>query len=55
MGSTVGPTLAPTMQPVGMQTQPLVRPPYVQPGIYPQPMVYGQQPMMQQPAMQANL
>jgi hypothetical protein len=51
MGSSLGPTLPP----VGMQTQPIVHPPYVQPGIYPQPMAYGQQPMMQQPAMQANL
>ena len=52
MGSTLGPTLPPA----GMPTQPSVRPPYAQPGMYAgQPMTYGQQPMMQQPAMQANL
>lgn len=52
MGSTVGPTLPPP----GMPTQPGIRSPYTQPGMYSvQPMTYGQQSMVQQPAMQANL
>lgn len=52
MSSTLGPTLPPT----GVPTQSAVRPPYGQQGMYvPQPLMYGQPPMMQQPVMQANL